>query len=502
MTVKLLAKVLMATTLLYSVVESPSAWGSGTKLRGPHARQTPSTRNRASRGRDSKPSARQGHRKHISPITEGPATDTDALAADATVGQPAPTPTEQPQSSAQDGEPLLLDGLKQWKRHEWAQARDNFSLALQRGLSPSDSSLATTYLTLSTQMQAVFADPWMYDVQVGVGGGLDTNVGITGQIGRSEVDLATGAGRASPFGFAGLSLWGGRLLPSRGLIHGSYSLSQIAYTEAGTDFFSSQDHAASLGLRLRPAEHFRISFAANGELSMAGLQSGVLPLLALAGGRVELALIENDVFSTKLGGGADQRFALDSDYSYLGGPRLEAQLAEDIESGGFYTTVGFRLREERMGSRDGSLGQYDNTPVCASCEVTYRAQYAYRSLGAFFRLSSPRKRRVRAIIRARAEDRPYLHEVSLQGRANGNDGSFDARKRHDQRVTAGTELVLRLWHPVELAVSYDFIASRSNVAAHDFDRCIQADVICHPYDYENRNFNKHMFTLELRAHWQ
>jgi hypothetical protein len=165
-------------------------------------------------------------------------------------------------------------------------------------------------------------------------------------------------------------------------------------------------------------------------------------------------------------------------------------------------TLTLRHRREDVGVRE-ETNRPDPTYMgpCADCDVDSIVPYSYRSNSIGLRASSPFGRRVRLGLSGRAEDRPYALPSYLEGRRPGEaPRAWDFRRRHDRRYTAGGDFSVRITDAISVVLRYSAALSQSNVRGGWRDRC-EDFAVCHPLDFDDRNYVKHLASLELEASW-
>ena len=325
--------------------------------------------------------------------------------------------------------------------------------------------------------------------------GFDNNVFQVGVASR-DVSGARSTVTASAFAEAGLGLVSRLRLSDTVFAELSYGGTQRAYGLSTAQDYSLQLHRATAALEWDVERGVRLGASAWGELFFTGLSS-FRGLQSSVSGSAWLALDESEWTSSRLDVSFAHKEGLGSEFSYLGGGRLDATLSQELRLRSVGLLAWYRYREDRMGTLEQAVSGD------SSRQYVIPFGWAGHAVGASARwvLSE----RWDASLNAEAEWRGYLADSYL--RVQGTEGSVEEwgrRRREDTRVLLSPAVSLRLTDHLQLSARYEVLVNLSNVDTRLADpegACVAPDYVCHRYDYTNGNYQKHQVMLHLGATW-
>jgi tetratricopeptide (TPR) repeat protein len=389
-----------------------------------------------------------------------------------------------------EGEFLYMAAESAMRLDQRAMARRRFAEALAAGLDAESARNARAALDrLAPGLRALGRG---FSLDLIITAGYDSNAAQAG-IARTEV-----LGRAGGSGFAEAALDVAWRFPlgQRLFVALSYGLDQLAYFETGLDQFDLQQHAASATVEARLFHRVRATLMAGGDLLFTGLED-FTPFQRTLTVRPGLAVDEGDRLTTRLEVERDDKHILDAAFLYLEGTRTDVTVSQDIGARHAQLALSYRYRDEELPNP----AMLTVTPLPAAvpgvaacgpgsvCSGQYQIPYAYRSHAGVGRLDLSLPRHVLLTLGASVEDRPYSKASVLEIIAPVTAAGAYQKVRHDWRYGAGVALSLGgAVHQISLR--YDLIVNRSNL-----------DDAHNPLDYDNKNFAKHVVSLELTSSW-
>lgn len=402
------------------------------------------------------------------------------------------------------GRSQLMAGASALRLGDKAQARANLEQALRLNLDAPDADTARDYLdSLSSGLAARGRGLGAWG---GVGTGFDNNVLQSGDARVDALSMSEGSQVRSPLATATLGLAYRGRLGERVFGEVAYGFDQFAYAAPSAADYSVQQHLLTGSVELELRRDARLGAAVSGELSFTGLAT-FRGLQSGAGGEAWFAFDESEFATARLQASWTGKAGAGAEFSYLTGTRLDVLAAQELRAGKVAASAYYRYRDEAIGTLSQSASVQPPLPAGAiSSTEVYVIPFAYTShtvgltaralLGPVFKLGAD----------LGAEWRDYKSDSFLQVTLlDGRRLSFDRRLRQDLRLFAGAQVGLRLPHGFELTARYDVVINNSNTDARLPDLFPQAcgapDFNCHGLDYGNKNYDKHLVTLEAGFTW-
>ena len=387
-----------------------------------------------------------------------------------------------------EGEFRMMAAVSAARLDENAAARRGFEEALRRGLSPENTDLIRGYLAALAPGLAARGSG--VSMGAAVATGYDSNVSQSG-VGRTDTIANAGSS-----GFAEVAFdlsW--RFPVGRpGYAELAYDFDQTAFFDSDLDAFSLQQHTAELTGEMRLSPWLRLSLLGGGELLFSGIR-GFSPFQIGVTTKPMLAVDEGPRASTRIELERSWRHALQADFSQLSGNRTDLTVAQDLGNRRVRITVAYRYRQEDLPTPErintASLPNLVDLPQCPNNSCTYVIPYGYTAHAGLARAAIMLPQMGRLLLSASLENREYASnsyiEVVMGGVSIGN---IYPRRRSDRRYGGGIALALSGGTPYEATVRYDLLISRSNID-NTVDRL----------DYDNKNFAKHVVSLEVSSDW-
>jgi tetratricopeptide (TPR) repeat protein len=333
-------------------------------------------------------------------------------------------------------------------------------------------------------------------VGVSVAVGYDSNV-IQGMESRPETIAADQVG--SPGALltsASASLGYQWLVRETGLLAIEYSLDQVVYPDRDHADLSLQDHNLRLKLEWSPRFNLRFGLGLAEELQFTGL-GNFRPFQNVVGAEPFVAFDELPSTSTSVGILVQGKKALDPEYAYFSGSRLDLLLRQRVRWGNVHGDVAFRRRWERIGIRSAPLLSVGDAqtfqfrkpkPTDPPDQATYVyiAPYSYDSNAVLASLEVSK-----GIWRFGADGSAEILRfkgdslVRFVAPNLGIDRLSQRQHRDDLRLAGSLSVTATVHAPLSLVLRYDVVDNRSTLVL----------------DVDNRNYIKHVITLTAEADW-
>jgi tetratricopeptide (TPR) repeat protein len=385
----------------------------------------------------------------------------------------------------------LLAGLTAYVLGDDEAALRDLTAALALGLSADDRRTAERKLdTLGPGLRARGAG---IAAAADLGAGYDSDV-PQANVGRTETLAANGG---SPFATASLALYDRFLHQGRAATEVAYLFDEIAYTDLRFDDFSLQQHTLSAEEEVRVERRWRLGLKASGDLLFAGIEHfrRFLDQVAL---RPSVAFDETRLTGTRLDVAETWKWALDPTAPQFGGRRTDVLLAQELRALRARGSLALRFRDEAIGTEVVPLTDLPDVEAgvsctAPSCQGTYYVPYNYRSGAVLAGVTVAATARLRLDLAANFERRIYANASFLEiQRASGVMRQRDERIRRDNQLEASVAASARLGAHASARLRYDVTLNRSNI---DDTRA------GHALDYANKNYLKHIVSLELDTDW-
>jgi tetratricopeptide (TPR) repeat protein len=393
-----------------------------------------------------------------------------------------------------DGDSLSMQGLAEYRVGAWLKARTLFRQALLHDVDAETEASARAFLdrlSFGGRRGGVGGS-----LGVSGGAGYDSNV-IQGADARPESITADQVGSAGAF-FASASAnlgyeW---LLGKTGFFAANYDLDQLAYPDADHEDYSLQDHNLRLRGEWSPSSLFRLGLLGSEELQFSGL-SGFRPFQNILTAESSVVLDELPYTSTSLSTSVQKKVALDHDYDYYSGTRIDLRLGQRLRWRSVRGELAVRHRRERIGVRTATLLQVGTsqtfkfrkrkpTDPVDEASYVYVAPYSYDSNAALGSVEI-----VAGIFRFRADASAeilnFLGESSVYfvvPTMNVN-RLYQTQNRKDLRLYGSLSLATSLGEHVDLVLRYDVTDNRSTLVL----------------DVDDRNYIKHVVAFVVEADW-
>jgi tetratricopeptide (TPR) repeat protein len=393
-----------------------------------------------------------------------------------------------------DGDSLYMQGIACYRAGAWTAARTLFGQALRRDLDQEAAASARAFLDqLSFGSRRGGAGG---SLGLSGGAGYDSNV-IQGADSRPETITADQVGSAGAF-FATTSANAGyaHLVRKAGFLAADYDVDQLAYPDADHQDYSLQDHNLRLRGEWSPWSLIHFGLMGGEELQFSGL-SGFRAFQNIVTAEPSIAFDELPYTSTSLRVRLQEKTALDHNYDYFTGSRVEVRLGQRLRLGAVRGELAFRHRRERIGTRTATLLQVGTsqsfkfrkrkpTDPVDEASYLYVAPYAYDSNAVLASLEVAMGRlRFSAdasaeILNFRGDSMVYFVVPTMN-----IDRLYESQNRRDLHLTGSLALAARLATHVDLALRYDVTDNRSTLML----------------DVDDRNYLKHVVTVTLEADW-
>jgi tetratricopeptide (TPR) repeat protein len=393
--------------------------------------------------------------------------------------------------SPYEGEFELMAAVTAVRLDEKASARREFEEAVRRGLSPENAELLRGYV--DALMPGLSARGRGVSVSAAAAMGYDSNVAQSG-VGPTETIANTGA---SPFAEAALDVAWRFPVTARGFAELAYNFDQTAMFETDLDNFSLQQHTAELTGEFRATPWLRLSLLTGGDLLFAGL-SHFSPFQTGLQLRPMIGIDEADRVATRIELERSWKHALDDNFRHLGGVRTDLTIAQDLGIRRARFSLGYRRRYEDLPTAERlSLTALPNLGMIAGCmqdaDCVYFIPYDYTSHAVVFRTSVALPQLTRILLSLSFERRNYGRDSFIQTLIPMMElppGDQHLRRRRDHRFGASLALAVARGTSYDVTARYDVIINRSNI-----DNSVMS------LDYDNKNFAKHVVTVELASDW-
>jgi tetratricopeptide (TPR) repeat protein len=394
---------------------------------------------------------------------------------------------------ARDGDSLSMQGMACFRAGAWTAARTLFAQALRRDVDEETAASARAFLDrLSFGSRRDGAGG---SLGLSAGGGYDSNV-IQGSDARPETITPDQVGSAGAFfATASANIGYARLVRKTGFLAVDYDVDQLAYPDSDHQDYSLQDHNLRLRGEWSPSSLFHVGLMGGEELQFSGL-SGFRAFQNVLTAEPSIAFDELPTTSTSLRLRLQKKTALDHNYDYYTGSRVEVRLGQRLRWGNLRGELAVRHRRERIGTRTATLLQVGTsqsfkfrkrkpTDPVDEASYVYVAPYAYDSNALLASVEVGGRLRLMAdasaeILNFRGDNMVYFEVPTM-----GIDRLYQSQNRRDLHLTGSLALAARLATHVDLVLRYDVTDNRSTLVL----------------DVDNRNYLKHVVSLTAEADW-
>lgn len=380
--------------------------------------------------------------------------------------------------SPKDGEFTYMLALSAYRMGQLDLAHKRFALALKLGVDGDTTKLAQAYLA-STDW-GMNARGEGLNAHAGVNSGYDSNVSQLGGI--SEVlGGEVKESRNGTFMSVNVDAQWGTNVGDRAYVRADYFFDQLAYTDTANDAFSLQVHSAALRSQYQLKPVF-LGLAILGDYQLSGI-SNFTPFLTTGTIEPSIVVPESAFTSSTLRLRVQRKSALDDSYKQFSGRRVDLRLSQKARWKNLRVELAYGHRRERIGSRVVDLGQLPNV---MAAERYYFASYSYNSNGAYVSSSLRVTPDLRLALDASYEHLRYV-DPSIQGvqletpRGKVFTQEGTRERRIDNRFGFGAGVSYSLGQWAEAGLRYDMISNDSTI----------------DYSFDNKNFAKHQFMVEL-----
>jgi tetratricopeptide (TPR) repeat protein len=393
-----------------------------------------------------------------------------------------------------DGDSLYMQGMACFRAGAWTAARRLFAQALRRDVD--EETAASAHAFLDRLSFGSRRDGAGVSLGLSAGGGYDSNV-IQGADARPETITPDQIGSAGAF-FATASANVGQawLVRKGGVLAVDYDVDQLAYPDADHQDYSLQDHNLRLRGEWSPSSLFHTGLMGGEELQFSGL-SGFRAFQNVLTTEPSIAFDELPTTSTSLRLRLQKKTALDHNYDYYTGSRIEVRLGQRLRWGAVRGDLALRHRRERIGTRRATLLQVGTsqsfkfrkrkpTDPVDEASYLYVAPYAYDSNAVLASLEVGLGR-LRFMADASAEVLNFRGDsmVYFVVETMGINRLYESQNRRDLHLSGSLALAARLATHVDLVFRYDVTDNRSTLVL----------------DVDNRNYLKHVVTFSAEADW-
>jgi Flp pilus assembly protein TadD len=387
-----------------------------------------------------------------------------------------------------DPEFQLMLGLVRMRLGADAEARAALSAALALGLTGDDAARARGYLA------AIAAEP-RFTLDARAGGGWDSDVPESNQIIVEPSGAATSE-RAAGFLSADLDVSYRPVGTSRSGVTLEYRFGQTAYLSSALDLYSLQEHDVSAAAAYTLRDRLKLELGIDGYLLFAGVQTfGFFQAGVAVGPRVTVD--EGHGLETAFRYVHVFKASLDPNYDYLSGARDEAAVSQTWRTSRGRVRVGYQFTDEAIGAQvigtsqleagcNAVQGQPVPPPPLLPCDDTYTIPYSYygNQVSLMGVIDLPWS--LHGQLMLRYEHRDYPKESVVFDPITLTNGH--RRLRIDDRFTVDATLRRTLRWGLHVEFAYTLVVNRSTI---DFTNPST------PYDYDNKNYFKHVLMLEL-----
>jgi tetratricopeptide (TPR) repeat protein len=393
-----------------------------------------------------------------------------------------------------DGDSLAMQGIASFRAGAWIAARTLLQQALRHDVDQETAASARSFLDrLSFGGRRGGAGS---SLGLSGGAGYDSNV-IQGADSRPETITPDQVGSAGAF-FATASAHVGYewLVRKTGFLAADYDVDQLAYPDSDHQDYSLQDHNLRLRGEWSPASLIHFGLAGGEELQFSGL-GGFRAFQNILTAEPAIAFDELPYTSTQLRASLQKKTALDHNYDYFTGSRVEVRLGQRLRFGPLRGEVALRHRRERIGTRTAILLQVDTsrsfkfrkrkpTDPVDEASYVYMAPYSYDANAALvsFEVGSGRWR-FNAGASAEILDFRGDSKVTFVVPTMSIDRLYESQNRRDLHLSGSLGLAARLGTHMDLVLRYDATDNRSTLVL----------------DVDDRNYLKHVVTFTVEADW-
>ena len=393
-----------------------------------------------------------------------------------------------------DGDSLYMQALAAEAAGDLATARSLYRQALRRDLDAATVRSLRDHLDrLSFGLRRGGAGG---SAELSLGNGYDSNV-IQGADARPESITPDQVGSAGAFMLTATANLGyAWLLGAKGGLAADYALDQLAYPDADHESYSLQDHNLRLRAEWSPSPLYHLGITGNEELQFIGLTS-YRPYQNLLGVEPSLTVDELPYTSTSLRLRAQRKTALDSDYAYFGGTRLELRLGQRLRWRAWRAELALRHRRERIGVRTATLLEIgttqsfkfrkrNSTDPPDQASYVYVTPYSYDAnavLASIETAVGPIRFNADGsaeLLGFRGDSTVYFVVPTMNVNRLYQSGS-----RQDLRLSGAFAVTGSLTKHVDLVLRYEVTDNRSTLVL----------------DVDDRNYWKHVVSLALEADW-
>jgi len=396
------------------------------------------------------------------------------------------------ESDANDGDSLYMQGLASYRAGAWRKARVLFENALERPLDAVTTATARSYLDRLSFGARRAGEGACLGLTAGVG--YDSNV-VQGSDARPQSMLADQVGSAgdvflSAAGDVGYQ-W---LLGETGFLAADYAVDQQAYPDTDHDEYSLQDHSVRLRGEWSPYSPMHVAMVGSENLQFAGL-SGFRLFQSILTAEPSLALDELPYTSTNARLRLQQKSALDRNYSYYSGSRVDVQLAQRIRWRDLRGELAVRHRRERIGTRNEVLLETGTsqtfkfrkrkpTDPLDVATYNYIAPYSYDANAALMTLELTHGL-LRVAVDSSAEVQDYLGDdkVYFDVPTMNINRLYQSQHRRDLHLVASLSAAASINEHIDLLARYELTDNRSTLVL----------------DVDNRNYIRHVVSLSIEA---
>jgi tetratricopeptide (TPR) repeat protein len=250
---------------------------------------------------------------------------------------------------------------------------------------------------------------------------------------------------------------------------------------------SLQNHGVFGGIQWAPANRLTIGLEVGPSFTYIGLGS-VSPFTWDFLGSAKLRYRASEVRQWRLAFDLRKITGL-SGWEFLGGSRLDAELAHQWSYAAGHLRVGLRGRHLSIGTRSTTVDAA-YLPACNGlCDgATYTIPLSYTGFGPVASARIDLASMLHLVASTQLDWRRYRDESQIVGIEQSR------KRREDLRWTAGVDLEFALDENEHFMIvpSYAVLVSSSNVALSTSDPA-------HAFDYDDRSFNQHFLELGLEA---
>lgn len=354
-----------------------------------------------------------------------------------------------------------------------------------------------------------------WDAAVRAGAGYDSNVLQTGLQSAREVAPAAGEGTASFTATAGVAV-ARRWRPDDTLTTElAYAADQVAYASSTARDYGLQQHAVGVSLEAAPGERWRAGAAARGAIAFTGLDAastaapaspsrrGLRTLQRAGSAGAWIALDEDRHAATRLDLEWTRKDTPAWEFWYLNGDRLDVALSQELRAGPVEVGLAYRYRVEAIGTVTQTLvgsARYRVPCGMEGCAQRLVIPFGHASHAGAVSLRVPLGSRLAAGASGGVEWLRYRGASYLEVKG-GSLGEQDLgrRVREDIRCSGGLWASVRAWRHLDLTLRWDAVMNLSNIARTG--SCGPGVPCPHEYDYDDRNYSKHVVGLEGAWRW-